>query len=46
MTMYCHKLKNNVKDEFIYDKCVINNLNEFMKAAIEINNKLYERVMK
>ena len=46
MMMYCHELKNNVKNEFMHDKHMINNLNEFMKAAIEIDNKLYERVMK
>ena len=46
MTMYCHELKNNVKDKFMHDKHMINNLNKFIKAAIEINNKLYERVMK
>ena len=46
MTMYHHELKNNVKDKFMHDKCVINNLNKFMKAAIEINNKLYEKAMK
>ena len=44
--MYHCKLKDNVKDEFMCDKCVINSLNEFIKAAIKIDNKLYERVMK
>ena len=44
--MYCHKLKDNVKNEFMYDKYVINNLNKLMKAAIEIDNKLYEKVIK
>ena len=46
MMMYCCELKNNVKNELMHDECVINNLNEFIKAVIEINNKLYERVMK
>ena len=46
MMMYCHELKNNVKNELICNKCVIDNLNEFMKTAIEIDNKLYKRVMK
>ena len=46
MTMYYCELKNNVKDKLMCDRHVINNLNEFMKAAIEINNKLYKRVMK
>ena len=46
MMMYHYKLKNNVKDKLMCDKYVINNLNEFIKIAIEINNKLYKRVMK
>ena len=46
MTMYCCELKDNVKNKLMCDRCVINNLNEFIKAAIEINNKLYKRVMK
>ena len=46
MTMYHHELKDNVKDELMHDEYMINNLNEFMKAAIKIDNKLYEKVMK
>ena len=46
MMMYCCELKNNIKNEFMCDKCVINNLNKFIKAVIEIDNKLYKRVMK
>ena len=46
MTMYCCELKDNVKDEFMCDRHMINNLNELIKAAIEIDNKLYKRAMK
>ena len=46
MTMYHHELKDNVKDKLMYDRHMINSLNKLMKAAIEINNKLYKRVMK
>ena len=46
MMMYCCGLKNNIKDELMCDRHVIDSLNELTKAAIEINNKLYERVMK
>ena len=46
MTIYHYKLKNNVKNEFMHDKCMINNLNKFIKAAIEIDNKLYKKIMK
>ena len=46
MIMYHHELKDNIKNKFMCDKHVINNLNKLIKAAIEINNKLYKRVMK
>ena len=46
MMMYCCELKNNVKNELMHDEHMINNLNELMKAAIKIDNKLYEKVMK
>ena len=46
MMMYYHELKNNIKNKFMHDEHMINNLNEFIKAAIKINNKLYKRVMK
>ena len=46
MTIYCYKLKNNVKNVFMCDKCIINNLNKYIKATIEINNKLYKKVIK
>ena len=42
MMMYHYKLKNNVKNKLMCDRHVINSLNKFMKAAIEINNKLYK----
>ena len=46
MTMYCHELKDNIKNKLMHDRHVINSLNKLIKAAIEINNKLYKRVMK
>ena len=46
MTMYHYELKNNVKNEFMHNECMINNLNELIKIAIEINNKLYKKIMK
>ena len=46
MTMYCHELKDNIKNELMCDRHVIDSLNKLTKAAIEIDNKLYERVMK
>ena len=46
MTMYQQELKNNVKDELMCHKVMIETLKELMKAAIEIDDKLYERAMK
>ena len=48
MTIYYYKLKNNIKNKFMYNKCVINNLNKFIKTIIEIeiDNKLYKKVIK
>ena len=46
MIMYCCKFNKNVKNELICDKCVINNLNKFTRIVIEINNKLYKKIIK
>ena len=46
MMIYYHELKDNVKNELMHDECVIDNLNKLIKAAIEIDNKLYKRIMK
>ena len=46
MMMYYHKLKDNIKNEFMHDEHMINNMNEFMKTTIEIDNKLYKKIMK
>ena len=45
MTMYRRGLKDNVKDELMRDGRVIDSMDELTKAAIEIDNKLYERAM-
>ena len=44
--MYHHELKDNVKNKLMHDRHMIDNLNELIKTAIKINNKLYKRVMK
>ena len=46
MMMYHYELKDNIKNELMCDRCMINNLNKLIKAAIEIDNKLYKKVMK
>ena len=46
MIMYRKKLKNNVKNEFIRYDDNIKNMNNFIKISIELDNKLYEKIMK
>ena len=42
MIIYYYKLKNNVKNEFMCDRHIFNNLKKLITAAIKINNKLYK----
>lgn len=43
--MFAQKLKNKVKDELMrYEKKIIT-FNEFIETFIELNDKLYKRVM-
>ena len=46
MMMYWWEFKDNVKDELMHHEVMIETLKELMKAAIEIDDKLYERAMK
>ena len=46
MTMFRRELKDNIKDEIIYDGRDNENLTELIKIVIDFDNKLYERVMK
>ena len=46
MTMYQWGLKDNVKDKLMHHEVIIEILKELMKAAIEIDDKLYERAIK
>ena len=46
MIMFRRKLKNNVKDEIMRDERDYKNLAEFIEIVINLDNKLYERVMK
>ena len=43
--MFYKRLKNNVKDELIRNGRRIGSLEELIKAVIDIDNKLYERVI-
>ena len=46
MIIYCKKLKNNVKNEFIRYDNNIKNMKNFIKISIEFNDKFYEKNMK
>ena len=46
MTMFRQKLKNNVKDEIMRYGRTYKSLARFIKIVIDLDNKLYERVMK
>ena len=44
--MYRKRLKNNVKNELMRYDDEISNINQSIKASIELNDKLYERFLK
>ena len=44
--MYWYELKDNIKDELMHNRWVINDMNDLIKTVIEIDNKLYEKVIK
>ena len=46
MTMFRQRLKNNVKDEIMRNERNYKNFAEFIEIVIDLDNKLYERVMK
>ena len=46
IVMYWRELKENVKNQLAFDDDVIKTLNTLIKVVIEINDKLYECVMK
>lgn len=46
MTIFRQDLKNNVKNEMMRDGRIIQNLKTMIKMTIDLNNKLYERIIK
>ena len=46
MIIYCKKLKNNVKNEFMRYDDNIKNINNLIKISIEFDDKIYEKIMK
>ena len=45
MTIFQKGFKNNVKKELMYYNRIIDDLNNFMKTFIKLNNRLYELTM-
>jgi len=46
MTMFRRDLKNNLKNEIMRDSKSINDMFDLIEVAIDLDDKLYERVMK
>ena len=46
MTMFRRKLKDNIKNIIMRDERNYKNLTEFIKIVIDLDDKLYKRVMK
>ena len=46
MTMFRQELKNNVKDEIMRDERNYENFAKFIEIVIDLNDKLYKRIMK
>ncbi len=44
--MFRRNLKNNLKNEIIRDKKRINDMFDFIKVAINFDDKLYKKAMK
>ena len=45
MIIFRRKLENNVKNEFMWIVTFIENFEKLIKQTIEIDDKLYERIM-
>ncbi len=46
MTMFRRDLKNNLKDEIMRDDKSISDMFDLIKVVIDLDDKLYERVIK
>ena len=44
--MFRRDLKNNLKDKIMRDEKTFNNMFDFIKVAINFDNKLYKRAIK
>ncbi len=44
--MFWQNLKNNLKNEIIYNKKTLNNMFNFIEVTIDFNDKLYKKAIK
>ena len=44
--MFRRNLKNNLKDEIMCDKKILNNIFDLIEIIIDFDDKLYEKAMK
>ncbi len=44
--MFRQDLKNNLKDKIIYNRRTLSNIFDFIEVAIDLDNKLYKKVIK
>ena len=44
--MFQQDFKNNLKDEIIYNKKILNDIFNLIEVIIDFNNKLYKKVIK
>ncbi len=44
--MFRQNLKNNLKDEIMCDKKILNDIFNLIKIVINLNDKLYKKVIK
>jgi len=44
--MFRQDLKNNLKNKIIYNRRTLNNIFDFIEVAIDLDNKLYKKVIK
>ena len=45
IVMFHHGLKDNMKDELTFDRAEVTTLDELISCAIDINDRLFERMM-
>ncbi len=44
--MFRQNLKNNLKDEIMRNKKILNDIFNFIKVVINFNDKLYKKIIK